>query len=311
MRVKANRIEIEVEDSAIADPSQLQRPVVLLIMGLGLQLIEWPQALLKELQDAGYRVIRFDNRDCGLSTALDHLGKPKMAWSMLRFHMGFALHPPYTLADMATDAFALLDALGIARAHVVGLSMGGMVAQRMAIAAPQRVLSLTSIMSSSGAKGLPGPKPHVLKAMMHRPSGQDEASVVKDTLRMFQAIAGPAFPIPPEQQRQQISQAWRRSHRPVGIRRQMLAVMADTARAGQLSRIQCPTLVLHGRADPLVPFACAEDTARRIPGAQLQGIEGMGHDLPQQGVQLIVAALLPHLLAAQLRTATDTTATTA
>ena len=305
MKIQSNGIALEVEDSATADPAQLQRPVLLLIMGLGLQLIEWPHALLQGLQDAGYRVIRFDNRDSGLSTALDHLGKPKMAWSMLRFQMGLELHPAYTVADMAADAFGLLDALGIARAHVLGLSMGGMIAQRMAIAAPQRVLSLTSIMSSSGAKGLPGPLPLVLKAMMQRPGGHDEASVVQHTLQLFQAIASPAYPIPLEQQRQEISQAYRRSYRPLGIRRQMLAVMADTARAEQLAHIACPTLVLHGRADPLVPFACAEDTARRIPGATLYGIQGLGHDLPQQGVQHMLAALLPHLLAAQLRTATS------
>lgn len=304
MKLQANGIQIEVEDSASADPAHLQRPAVLLVMGLGLQLIEWPQSLVQGLQDAGYRVIRFDNRDCGLSTAMDHLGKPRMAWSMLRFQMGLQLHPPYTLVDMAADALALLDALGVKRAHVVGLSLGGMVAQRMAIAAPERVLSLTSTMSSSGAKGLPGPKPAVMKAMMQRPGGADEASVVQHTLQMFQAIASPAFPIPAEQLRQQIRQAWRRSYRPVGTKRQMLAVMADTGRAALLAQIRCPTLVLHGRADPLVPFACAEDTARRIPGAALYGIDGLGHDLPEQGVQHMLAALLPHLLAAQLRTAT-------
>jgi pimeloyl-ACP methyl ester carboxylesterase len=305
MKVQSNGIEIEVEDSASADPTQLPRPVVLLIMGLGLQLIEWPQALVQSLQDAGYRVIRYDNRDIGLSSALDHLGKPKMAWSMLRFQLGLELHPAYTLSDMAADALGLLDALGIARAHVVGLSMGGMVAQRMAIEAPQRVLSLTSIMSSSSAKGLPGPTPPVLKAMMTRPGGQDEESVVRHTLQLLQAVGSPAWPIPAEQTRQQIREAFRRSYRPLGTKRQMLAVMADSTRAALLPRITCPTLVLHGRADPLVPFACAEDTARRIPGAKLCGIEGLGHDLPPQGVQHVLAALVPHLLAAQLRTATS------
>jgi pimeloyl-ACP methyl ester carboxylesterase len=274
-------------------------------MGLGLQLVDWPASLVQGLQESGYRVLRYDNRDSGLSTALDHLGKPKVAWSMLRFQMGLELHPPYTLSDMTADAFGLLDALGIARAHVIGLSMGGMVAQRMAIAVPQRVLSLTSLMSSSGAKGLPGPLPHVLKAMMQRPAGQDEASVVRQTLQLLQAVGSPAYPIPPEQLRQQIAQGYRRSYRPVGTKRQMLAVMADRARAALLGRITSPTLVLHGRADPLVPFACAEDTARRIPGAKLLGIDGLGHDLPEQGVEHILAALLPHLLAAQLRTATS------
>jgi pimeloyl-ACP methyl ester carboxylesterase len=182
--------------------------------------------------------------------------------------------------------------------------MGGMIAQRVAIAAPQRVLSLTSIMSSSGAKGLPGPTPTVFKAMMRKPAGSDEASVVQYFEDFFQVIGSPAFRIPIEDMRVSIRQSYRRSYRPVGTQRQMLAVVTDTDRAALLSRITCPTLVLHGRSDPLVPFANGEDTARRIPGAQLKGIDGMGHDLPAQGVQLLLQALIPHLQAAQLRTAT-------
>ncbi|NVO05382.1 MAG: alpha/beta fold hydrolase [Rhodoferax sp.] len=305
MKVQANGIQIEVEDSASAEASHQQRPVVLLIMGLGLQLVAWPEAFVQGLLDAGYRVVRFDNRDIGLSTAMDHLGKPKVAWSMIRFHMGLGFRPPYGLVDMAADALGVLDALGIARVHLVGVSMGGMVAQRVAIAAPQRVLSLTSIMSSSGAKGLPGPRHDVLKLMMKRPKGSNEEAVVQHTLRLFQAVGSPAFPIPAEEAAQRIRQAFRRSYRPVGTLRQMLAVVADGERAALLARITSPTLVLHGRADPLVPFACAEDTARRIPGATLFGIEGMGHDLPAQAVQHLLAALQPHLLAAQLRTATS------
>jgi pimeloyl-ACP methyl ester carboxylesterase len=278
--------------------------VALLIMGLGGQLVDWPEAFVQGLVDAGYRVVRFDNRDIGLSTAMDHLGKPKIPWTMVKLQLGLKPQPPYTLSDMAADAWGVLDALGIERAHVVGLSMGGMIAQRMAIAAPGRVLSLASIMSSSGAKGLPGPLPQVLKVMMSRPAGQDEDAVVAHFQRFFQAVASPAFPTPVDELRAQLRLAYRRSYRPIGTKRQMLAVVTDSARAALLPRITCPTLVLHGRADPLVPFANAEDTARRIPGAQLMGIDGMGHDLPKQGVQLLLQALIPHLQAAQLRTAT-------
>jgi pimeloyl-ACP methyl ester carboxylesterase len=236
---------------------------------------------------------------------MDHLGKPKVAWSMIRFHLGLGIHPPYPLADMAADALGVLDALGIAHAHVVGVSMGGMIAQRVAIAAPQRVLSLTSIMSSSGAKGLPGPRHDVLKLMMTRPAGAKEEAVVRHFQRLFHLIGSPAYPIPSEELAERIRHAFRRSYRPVGTLRQMLAVVADSERASELARITSPTLVLHGRADPLVPFACAEDTARRIPGAKLLAIDGMGHDLPAQAVQHVLAALQPHLLAAQLRTATS------
>jgi pimeloyl-ACP methyl ester carboxylesterase len=306
MKVSANGLQIEVEDSAdaVADVAHKQRPVVLLIMGLGGQLVDWPDAFVQALVDSGYRVVRFDNRDIGLSTALDHLDNPKIAWTMVKLQLGLQPQPPYLLSDMAADAVGVLDALGIARAHVVGLSMGGMIAQRLSVAAPQRVLSLTSIMSSSGAKGLPGPLPHVLKVMMSHPAGQDEDAVVAHFQKFLQTVGSPAFPMPAEELRAQIQRAYRRSYRPVGTKRQMLAVVTDTGRAALLSRISCPTLVLHGRADPLVPFANAEDTARRIPGAKLLGIEGMGHDLSKPSVPLLLQALMPHLQAAQLRTAT-------
>ena len=146
MKVQANGIEIEVEDSG-ADGSQADRPVLLLIMGLGMQLIAWPPAMVHALVDAGYRVIRHDNRDIGLSTQLDHLGMPNLLWEGLKFNLGIGLRAPYSLGDMADDALGVLDALGVARAHVVGVSMGGMIAQRMALAAPERVLSLSQILS--------------------------------------------------------------------------------------------------------------------------------------------------------------------
>jgi len=306
MKIQANGLQIEVEDSAttVADPAHRQRPVVLLIMGLGGQLVDWPDAFVQALLAVGYRVVRFDNRDSGLSAALDHLGKPKVSWTLVKLQMGLHPQPPYSLSEMAADALGVLDTLAIERAHVVGLSMGGMIAQRVAIAAPQRVLSLSSIMSSSGAQGLPGPTPHVLKVMMTRPAGQDEESVVAYFQKFLQTVASPAFPTPVEEMRAQLRLTYRRSYRPIGTKRQMLAVITDTGRAALLPRISCPTLVLHGRADPLVPFANAEDTARRIPGATLKGIDGMGHDLPTQGVQLLLQALIPHLQAAQLRTAT-------
>lgn len=168
MKIKANGLELEVEDSG-ADGTQAERPVVLLISGLGLQLTDWPPALVQGLQDAGFRVVRFDNRDAGLSTHLDALGVPNLLWVGLQHRLGLKPRPPYTLEDMARDALGVLDALGIARAHVVGMSMGGMIAQRVALLAPERVLSLTSIMSSSGARGLPGPDSRILKSLLQRP----------------------------------------------------------------------------------------------------------------------------------------------
>jgi pimeloyl-ACP methyl ester carboxylesterase len=269
--------------------------VVLLIMGLGMQLVHWPPAFVSALVDAGYRVIRFDNRDVGLSTHLDHLGVPNLVWAGLQHKLGFTPRAPYTLADMAQDALAVLDARGVARAHVVGVSMGGMIAQRLALAAPQRVASLTSIMSSSGARGLPSADPRIVKTLLSRPASAAPQDVLDHYVRLFTAIGSPDFRVPEAEMRDRILAGITRSYRPVGTMRQLLAVVADDQRAGELPRIACPTLVLHGHADLLVPFACGEDTARRIPGARLVGIPGMGHDLPPGVVTQLLSHLIPHL----------------
>lgn len=294
MRVRANGLDIEVEDTG-ADGGQSQRPVVLLIMGLGMQLVHWPPAMVQALVDAGYRVIRFDNRDVGLSTHLDHLGVPNLVWAGLQHKLGFTPRAPYTLADMAQDALAVLDAQGVARAHVVGVSMGGMIAQRLALAAPTRVASLASIMSSSGARGLPNADPRILKALLSRPASAAPQDVLDHYVRLFTAIGSPDFRVPEAEMRERILAGITRSYRPVGTLRQLLAVVADERRADELPRISCPTLVLHGQADLLVPFACGEDTARRIPGARLVGIAGMGHDLPPGVVTQLLTHLIPHL----------------
>ncbi len=296
MKIKSNGMDIEVEDSG-ADGSQAGRPVVLLIMGLGMQLVAWPPAMVQSLLDAGYRVVRHDNRDVGLSSHLDHKGVPNLIWAGLQHKLGFTPRAPYSVHDMALDAIGVLDALGIARAHVVGVSMGGMIAQRVALAAPERVQSLTSIMSSSGARGLPNPDPDVIKALLSRPASSAPADVVDHHVRLFTAIGSPDFTVPEADMRERILAGVERSFRPVGTLRQMLAVVADTGRADELPRITCPTLVLHGRSDPLVPYACGEDTARRIPGAKMVGIDGMGHDLPPGVVAHIMVHLLAHLQA--------------
>ena len=295
MKIRANGIDIEVEDTAQSQPATADKPVVLLIMGLGMQLLAWPPQMVQGLVDAGYRVVRFDNRDVGLSTHFDQLGKPNLLWASLKHKIGLVPAAPYTLSDMADDALGVLDTLGIAQAHVVGVSMGGMIAQRVAIAAPQRILSLTSIMSTSGARGLPQAEPKVMKALLSRPSGTSVQAVTDHTVRLFQVIGSPSYPTPEAELRQRVQEGIHRSFHPVGTLRQMLAIVADITRAAQLSRIACPTLVIHGKADPLVPYACGEDTARSIPGAKLLGIDGMGHDLPPEPVAQILTALVPHL----------------
>jgi pimeloyl-ACP methyl ester carboxylesterase len=294
VKVAANGITLEVEDTGPTD-----RPAVVLVMGLGMQLVAWPPAFLQALQSAGFRVVRFDNRDIGLSDKLDHLGVPNLMWEGFKHRVGLPVRAPYSVHDMAADTLGVMDALGIGQAHIVGVSMGGMIAQRLALAAPQRVRSLTSIMSSSGARYLPGPKAHVLQTLLSRPKGRGEAAVVEHYVKLFRVIGSPGFPLEEQQLRERILQGVRRSFHPAGTARQMAAIAADSRRADELPRIKSPTLVVHGKDDPLVPFACGQDTARRIPGAQLVAIHGMGHDLPPGAVNLILAPLVPHLQQAQ------------
>lgn len=294
VQVKANGISIEVEDTG-AGGSQPGAPVVLLIMGLGMQLVAWPAAFVQTLVEQGFRVVRFDNRDVGLSQHLDHLPVPNVVWASLKFRIGLPVKAPYTVQEMAADAVGVLDALGIAQAHVVGVSLGGMIGQRMALAAPQRVLSLCSVMSSSGARYLPGPRAHALRALLRRPKGQGEQAVVDHYTQLFKVIGSPGFPFDEDVLRERVLASTRRSFHPAGMLRQMTAIAADSRRAGELARIKVPTLVLHGKDDPLVPFACGADTARRIVGAQLVGIHGMGHDLPPGVVARLLEALVPHI----------------
>lgn len=291
MQVKANGIGIEVEDGGGSGDA------VLLIMGLGMQLIAWPPEFVRGLATAGYRVVRHDNRDIGLSQHFDEAGLPSLFWSYLKLQLRLGLYPVYTLQDMALDAIGVLDALGIARAHVVGVSMGGMIAQRVALTAPERVLSLTSIMSSSGARHLPGPRGDVLRVMLTRPPAANTQTALDYYVRFFRLIGTGPLAMPESEIRSRVAAAGARSYHPQGTQRQLLAVVADTARAALLGRIRVPTLVIHGSQDPLVRPAAGMDTARRIPGARLEIVEGMAHDLTPSVVQRVLPLLLAHLRA--------------
>ena len=295
MKIRANNINIEVQDSA---PDAPHLPVVLLIMGLGMQLIAWPPGMVRALMTAGYRIVRFDNRDSGLSEKFDALGRPNVVWQGMKYGLGLNIKPPYSLHDMARDTLGVLDALQIDKAHMVGVSMGAMVAQRVALMAPQRTTSLTSIMSSSGARGLPGATLPVMQQMFSRPEGRGKQAAIEHSIKLFKAISSPGFPADDIGLRESVMLSAERSFDPAGIARQMVAIAADSTRAAELSKITVPTLVLHGKADPLVPFACGQDTAKRIPGARLVGIEGMGHDLPPGVVEHILKHTVPHLQAA-------------
>ncbi|KQX39305.1 alpha/beta fold hydrolase [Variovorax sp. Root434] len=299
MKVTANGLQIEVDDTGGEG-----RPVILLIMGLGMQLVAWPTGFVQQLVEAGFRVVRHDNRDIGLSQGFDHAGVGNVVWETIRHRLGLPVRSAYTLQDMTLDALGVLDALGIERAHIVGASMGGMIAQRMAATAPQRTASLVSIMSSSGARGLPGPRREVASMLMRRPVGRDEAALVAHSIRLLRLIQSPAYPQSDEELAARLTFSMRRAYRPAGLMRQMLAVGADADRPQVLARIQSPTLVLHGDADALVPIACGEDTARRIPGSQFVAIPGMGHDLPPEVCTILANHIAPFAHAAEARNAT-------
>jgi pimeloyl-ACP methyl ester carboxylesterase len=297
MKIQSNGLQLEVDVSG-----DERGPAVLLTMGLGMQLTAWPEALLKAMRDAGYRVIRYDNRDIGLSTHLSQLGVPNLGWQFVKQRLGWTLKAPYALQDLAVDALGVLDALGVRQAHLVGVSMGGMVSQRIAASAPERALSLTSVMSSSGAPGLPGPRSDVTRALLRRPRSRAPEDVVAHTLEIFRLIGSPAYPQDMPGFAEHLLAGARRCYHPEGVARQLMAIAADQVRHTLLARIACPTLVLHGTADPLVSIVCGQDTAARIAGARFESIPGMGHDWPPGVAALLARHIIPHLKAASART---------
>jgi pimeloyl-ACP methyl ester carboxylesterase len=275
MQISANGIAIEVDDQG--PPSA---EAVLLIMGLGMQLTAWPDALVADLLQRGYRVIRFDNRDAGLSQGFDHLGVPNMVWAGIKHLVHLPVHAPYALTDLASDSIGVLDALGVQRAHVVGASMGGMVAQHIAASHPERVRSLTLIMTTSGARSLPQPSLDVTRLLMSRPADASAEAVADHLLRLFSVIGSPAYRPDTAALREQMLLGVQRAWRPMGTSRQLAAVVADGDRTPLLAAIQAPTHIIHGESDPLVPVASARQLAEHIRGATLDLVPGMGHDFP-------------------------------
>lgn len=289
-QITANGISIEYETHG--NPSD---PPLLLVMGLGAQLTLWPIELVEALVGHGYYVIRHDNRDIGLSEKFGHAGVPNFRKVALLRMFGIRTRLPYRLSDMAADAAGLLDALGIDSAHVVGGSMGGMIAQLMAIEHAPRVRTLTSIFSTTGNPRLPRPKPEAMKALLDRaPANATLDDVIPIGIRVARAIGSPAYPTPEDRLRERIARDFHRSFYPEGPARQIAAIMDDGDRRKRLKKVTAPTLVIHGTDDPLVPVEGGRDTARAIPGAKLHEIPGMGHDLPLELVDEIAAAIAAH-----------------
>jgi len=268
---------------------------VLLIMGLGMQMTAWRPEFCESLVARGHYVVRFDNRDIGLSTKFEGAKAPgKLRYLMHHvFHMN--LGAPYSLQDMATDAAGVLDALDIDAAHVVGASMGGMIAQLLTVGHPQRVKSLTSLMSTSGNPGLPRAKPELVKHMFtNRPKSGDPAATLEHTVATLKMLGSPAYPRSDAEWRELISASIRRSFYPQGFLRQLAAIVDDGSRVERLKKIDTPTLVIHGSEDPLVPVECGIDTARHISDAKLEIVEGMGHDLPPPLIEKITGLIADH-----------------
>jgi pimeloyl-ACP methyl ester carboxylesterase len=268
-RANANGIEIEYETFGDPDGAPL-----LLVMGLGAQMLSWDEKFCSLLAGRGFHVIRYDNRDSGLSTKMESAGEPDLLAAF-----GGNPKPAYQLDDLADDAVGVLDALGIGAAHIVGASMGGFIAQLVAINHPDRVLSMTSIMSGPGGRDAVPPQPEGAEVLMTIPPPTREAQI-QHGLWIRSVLTGPGDPFDDDAERKRVERAYDRSYYPVGTGRQLVAILAAEGRLERLSHVKAPTLVIHGIADVLVPIDNGRSVAAAVPGARLLEFEGMGHDLP-------------------------------
>jgi pimeloyl-ACP methyl ester carboxylesterase len=292
-RVRANGIELEYDTFGRASDAPL-----LLIMGLGAQMVLWDEEFCDQLAQRGHHVIRFDNRDVGLSTKFDHAGTPNLLAMMQPGADRSAA--AYTLDDMADDAAGLLDALRIESAHVVGASMGGMIAQTVAYRHARKTRSLVSIMSSTGNPALPPARPEAMAVLM-TPRPLDRAGNVEAAVTASLVIGSPGYPQDTARLRARAAMMFDRAFTPLGTLRQMAAIYAHGNRVPRLAAVTAPTLVIHGVDDPLVPVEGGRDTAKSIPGAELLEIEGMGHDLPPGLWTRIADAIAGHTRKAEAR----------
>jgi pimeloyl-ACP methyl ester carboxylesterase len=272
--IRANGINLHYESFG-EDGAE---PLVL-IMGIGGQMIQWDEDFCRALSTEGFRVIRFDNRDVGMSEILDHLGTPDINRLMLQRALGSRIRAPYTLDDMAEDTAGLLDALGLQSAHIVGMSLGGMVAQCLALKHPQRVRSLGIIMSAPGEllPGLPALK--AFAALTYRSKQQGEQAAIDYQLNFFRVVGAAPHRTPEPRVRQLAALHYQRGAHPRGFARQFAAILASPGRSRRLSDLRVPTVVLHGDKDPLITHWAGRLIAARIPGARLSIVENMGHDL--------------------------------
>ncbi|MEB0093132.1 alpha/beta hydrolase [Pseudomonas sp. CCI1.2] len=271
-------------------------PALVLVMGLGGQLIHWPDEVVVALCQQGFRVIRYDNRDAGLSTWVQAPASPNLTFEVLRYKLGLTVSAPYSLTDMANDTLGLMDALHVRQFHVLGASMGGMIAQHLADMAPDRVESLTLIMTSSGAPGLPMPTPALLQLLSRRSAPNREVAVEQQA-DLLAALGSPQVVDDRKLLLQQAAVSYDRAFNPDGVKRQILAILAEPSRVELLDRLRVPTLVVHGTADPLLPVMHGIHVAAHIQGSQLRLIPGLAHRFQEAFKAPLLGAVLPYLRA--------------
>ncbi len=271
----ANGIELYYETFGSKDGDPL-----LLIMGVGAQAVMWPVGFCEALVEAGYYVIRYDSRDVGLSQKLDDAGTPNVLRAALRKLLGLRVNAPYTLSDMAADGAGLIEALGFDKAHVFGVSLGGMVAQTMAIEKPHRVKTMISMMSTTGSFRYVG-KPRAIRALLSRRVATTSEEAADNSVAFFNVVRGPGYAVDEEILRPASAHAFERCVYPPGFARQLVAAIASGDRTRALAQVRLPALIMHGSHDPLVPPSGGRATARAIPGAKLHIIEGLGHHMPR------------------------------
>jgi pimeloyl-ACP methyl ester carboxylesterase len=299
----ANRCEVQVS-TAMAQVGEVRLayqsigrasdPALLLVMGLGGQLIHWPDEVVASLCQQGFRVIRFDNRDVGLSSWVHKAPEASLGYALIRHRLGLGATAPYSLRDMAGDSLGLMDTLGIQRFHVLGASMGGMIAQHMADLAPQRVESLTLLMTSSSAPGLPEPDARLLQRLAQREAAGRQAAIEQQA-DLLEALGSPRLPSDREQLLGEAERGYDRAHNPQGVQRQILAILAEPSRVALLDRLRAPTLVVHGTADPLLPAMHGVHVAAHIRGSELKLIPGLAHRFQPAFKEPLLAVVLPYL----------------
>ena len=265
-------------------------PALLLIMGLASQMITWEEKFCEEIASHGYFVIRFDNRDIGLSTKFDDAPVP----NVFALIQGETVDVPYKLIDMTKDAIGLLDALEIDKAHICGVSMGGMIAQMMAIHYPKRVHTLISIMSTTGDPTLPQANPEAMNTLLAPPESERDANI-RQGIETWKILNGGVLPFNEEFARKRVARAYDRSFYPEGSGRQLAAIIASGSRKEELKSVNIPSLIIHGDADPLIPIEGGEDTAKSIPNAKFIKIKGMGHDIPLELAPRVIDEIVNHI----------------